>query len=404
MIFVAAVTQAATIGEYGAEGVYDANGDSGGDSAQQPQAPEFQIGGALRFNYAIERYDSEQRKRGGDVSLDLFRLNISGEEQGIDFSAEYRWFSYQDVLHHGWAGFKVGDSAQLRVGVSQVPFGILPYAAHNYWFGIPFYVGLGDAYKFGGQYIRASGPWDLRMAFFKNPTQNDPSNNQRYGYDVVNHSECAEDDDPPDDDPPICSRESNQINLRLAYTLGKGSACPAELGASGQWGQLPNDDTQQTGSRWAAAGHLDVRCGRWNFQLQAARQVIDLDLDSTPAQGEGKSATFGGMAGTHQVASEASLGVVNVAYNFPVPWEHIDSLTCYNDFSVYLKDEPGFSNSQINTSGCAIGRGPLFIYADLVRGKNAPFVGEGEGEEYEPLGEGGAGWETRYNLNLGYYF
>ncbi|WP_200232709.1 hypothetical protein [Halorhodospira halochloris] len=374
---------------------------------------DFEIGGALRFNYAAQRSDGDQRDRGGDASLDLFRLNIEGEQQGIEFSAEYRWYTNQDVLHHGWAGFGAGEHGQVRVGVSQVPFGILPYAAHNYWFGIPFYVGLGDAYKLGAQYIRENGPWDLRLAFYKNPVENDPGNLERYGFDLVNHAGCADNDDNAASDngsgdndngsgeSQDCTRESNQANLRLAYTLDEGGSCPVELGLSGQWGMVPNSETGEDGSRWAGAAHLDMRCGRWGVQLQAGRQVIDVDLDSTDGDGEEDTVTFGGMDGKYQVASKANLGVLNIAYNFPVPWENIDSLTCYNDFSIYHKDESDYSNSKINTTGCAIGRGPLFIYADVIRGKNAPFLGDSGAET---LGEGGAGWDTYYNLNLGYYF
>lgn len=371
------------------------------DFGQQLQAERpFEIGGALRFNYSAKRSDADQRDRGGDAVLELFRFNIEGEQQGIDFSAEYRWYSYQDVLHHGWAGFAAGDDGQFRFGISQVPFGILPFAAHNYWFGIPHYVGLGDSYKLGAQYIYGSGPWDLRAAFFKNPAQADPDNYQRYGFDVVNHVACGG-VDADDDDAVVCTREANQANLRLAYTFGDGGFCPKEFGISGQWGQLPNAETGEKGSRWAAAAHMDVNCGRWNLQLQAGRQVID--LNSTQDVDYSDTATFGGFSGSHQVASEANLGVANIAYNFPVPWENLDSLTCYNDFSIYDKDKPGFSDSMINTSGCSLSRGPLFIYADVIRAQNAPFLGSA-GEGIETLGKGNAGWDTLYNLNLGYYF
>ncbi|MFB6358677.1 MAG: hypothetical protein ABEJ96_06675 [Thiohalorhabdaceae bacterium] len=83
-----------------------------------------------------------------------------------------------------------------------------------------------------------------------------------------------------------------------------------------------------------------------------------------------------------------------------MPWPSIDLITCYNDFSVYAKDEAGFRDTTINTTGCAVGAGPLFVYADVINAENAPYFSRSE----DHLGQGGSGWDTRFNLNLGYYF
>jgi hypothetical protein len=118
-----------------------------------------------------------------------------------------------------------------------------------------------------------------------------------------------------------------------------------------------------------------------------------------PADVQGDTVAFGALADSYEVARRADLGVVNLAYNFPVPWQRIDVLTCYNDFSIYAKDAAGFQDSRINTTGCAVGAGPLFVYADYIRAESAPYF-----DATEPLGAGESGWDTRYNLNLGYYF
>jgi len=360
--------------------------------AKEPEAEEapIQVGGALRFNYGINDFQGEARKRGGDAGLELFRLNVDGAKKGFLFSAEYRWYPYQDVLHHGWAGYDFDDGGKVEVGVTKVPFGLLPYAAHNYWFGIPYYVGLGDDYDLGAKYVWKPGPWDLQVAFFKNPEVSSATSVERYAFDVV------EADLNGDGTLDSRNRETNQANLRLAYTVGKDGACPTELGLSGQWGQLYNSATGDFGRRWAAAAHMDLRCGRWNLQLEGGRQVME---PAGPAGADERTVAFGALAGAYGVASEATLAVANLAYNFPAPWSRIDVLTCYNDYSVYLKDESGFRDSQINTTGCAVGAGPVFVYADLIRARNAPYFSAAD-----PLGRGEAGWDTRFNLNLGYYF
>jgi len=358
--------------------------------AEEAEAPPFTIGGALRFNYAVSDFGEQVRDRGGDVGLELFRLNVDGAKNGFLFSAEYRWYPYQDVLHHGWAGIDFDDGGQLQVGVTQVPFGLLPYAAHNYWFGIPYYVGLADDYDFGAKYLWRPGAWDVQLAFFKNPEVSNAASLERYAFDVV------EADTDGDGNLDSRNRETNQANLRLAYTLGKDGFCPTELGVSGQAGQLYNSATGDHGSRWAAAAHMDLRCGRWNLQLQGGRQVLN---PASPSGVDERTVTFGALASAYPVASEANLVVANLAYNFPAPWERIDVLTCYNDFSMYLKDESGFEDSAINTTGCAVGAGPLFIYADVIQAENAPYF-----DAATPLGQGETGWDTRFNLNLGYYF
>ncbi|MFB6358676.1 MAG: hypothetical protein ABEJ96_06670, partial [Thiohalorhabdaceae bacterium] len=195
---------------------------------------------------------------------------------------------------------------QLQVGVTQVPFGLLPYAAHNYWFGVPYYVGLADDYDLGAKYLWKPGAWDVQLALFKNPEVSNAASTERYGFDVV-ESGC----DPSAGNTANCNRETNQANLRAAYTLGKDGFCPAEVGASGQWGQLHNSATGDFGSRWAAAAHMDLRCGRWNVQLEAGRQVLD---PAGPAGANEATVTFGALATPYKVASEANFAVANLAY------------------------------------------------------------------------------------------
>ncbi len=192
------------------------------------------------------------------------------------------------------------------------------------------------------------------------------------------------------------NEESNRGNVRVAYTFGAGTGCRNEVGASGQWGQIYNGDTDENGRQWAAAAHLDSRCGRWNLQLQGARYDFDLE---TPAGVADDVVRLGAFETSYDIAAEATLLVANLAYNFDVPWTRIDSVTCYNDYSRLLKDEDAFEDSQLNTLGCAIGMGPIFAYVDMVLASNMVFFGDGSlagGDDDE--------WRTRFNVNVGYYW
>lgn len=346
-------------------------------------SPGVTVGGALRFNVVYrDDVEASEGKR-GESGLDVFRLNIDGELNNVLISAEYRFYSYMNTIHHGWIGYQFEDDSQIQFGINQVPFGILPYASHNAWYGVPYYVGLADDYDMGVKYLRQDGPWSTHLAFYKNEELNDATNPDRYSYDLVREGDQQ-------------NEEVNQVNGRVAYTFGLGGSCETEVGASVEAGQIYNSVTDDRGERTAAAVHLDSRCGRWNLQLQGASYEYDAEdpvgVDDTVVQ-------LGAFGGTYEIASDADIWVANLAYNFSSPWKQIDSITCYNDYSRLNKDLDGAGDSQINTIGCAIGSGPLFTYVDYILAKNMPFFGGGS------LGYGGDDdWESRLNINIGYYW
>lgn len=347
------------------------------------QEDEIKLGGALRFNVIYrDEVDSSEGRR-GEGGLDVFRLNVDGEMDNILISAEYRFYPYMNTIHHGWVGYEFADQSQLQLGIHQVPFGILPYASHNAWYGVPYYVGLADDYDMGIKYTRDDGPWNTQIAFYKNAELNDASNPDRYSYDLVTAGEQQ-------------NEEANQINARLAYTLGQSTSCETELGLSYELGQVFNTITDKRGQHRAAMVHLDSRCGRWNYQLQAGSYDYQ---PKNPATVSNDAVQLGAFAGTYLIDADADVLVANIAYNFAPPWQFIDSLTCYNDYSRLYKSVSNATDSQINTLGCAIGSGPLFTYVDYILARNMPFFGQGT------LAAGGEDdWQGRFNINVGYYW
>lgn len=350
---------------------------------EAPAERPFHVGGALRFNYFWKDYDTDSEAKRGDLGLDLFRVNVDGESDGVQVSAEYRFYPYMDALHHGWIGFRPSASDRVQVGVSKVPFGLLPYAAHSYWFGMPYYLGLADDYDAGVKYRRNDGPWQTQVAFFKNDELGDGSDLDRISYDAAAVGTAR-------------NEETNSVAARLAYTVNPGGECSHELGLSGQGGELYNLDTERTGDRWAAALHLDSRCGRWNGQLELGRYRYNPEH---PAGVGDRTVTLGGFAASHAVAAEGTFAVANLAYNVPVEGPRLKLLTCYNDFSVLDKEPERFDNSYLNTTGCVAQIGPTYTYLDLIHGRNALYLGEGS-----LAGGGSDDWERRLNINIGYYW
>lgn len=354
-------------------------------AAIEPETPstDIDVGGALRYNLVHRDFVDASGGKRGESGFDLFRVNVDGELNNIIISAEYRHYAFMQTIRYGWLGYQFADDSQIQMGINQVPFGLLPYASHNAWFGVPYYVGLADDYDMGVKYKREDGPWSSQVAFYKNEELNDASDPDRYSIDILRAGNQQ-------------NEEVNQFNARLAYTLGVGSGCETELGGSAKLSELYNSTTDRRGDQWAGSLHVDSRCGRWNFQLQGVRYHYN---PANPPGVRSDAVRVGAFGGSYDIASEADILVANVAYNFKPPARFIDQLTCYNDYSRLYKDIDGSVDSEINTLGCAIGSGPLFTYVDYIFARNMAFFGSGSmaagGEEK---------WRGRFNVNIGFYW
>lgn len=350
------------------------------------EKPELKIGGALRFNYVLTDFNDDNNDRGGDMVFDIFRINVDASYKNVLLSAEYRWYSYMNVIHHGWVGYKFSDTTQAQAGVTKVPFGILPFASHSYWFGETYYLGLEDDYDMGVKYVYDDTPWNLQLAFFKNGDWGDPTDLNRYSVDVV----VADDQE---------NEETNQVNARLAYKFKHGTFGSTELGASGMWGQLYNRTTEDSGDHWAAAAHLDGYYGGWNLMLEAVRYEYNPENQAGVSDA---TILLGSYGSTFLTAAKGTVYVANLAYKWDVDWGPVSDLTFYNDYSILVKDEDGFPDTQLNTAGCMLHIGPVYTYIDFIFGKNAVFLGAGDTAQAQSTAD--QDWNFRFNVNVGYYF
>jgi len=346
----------------------------------------LEIGGALRVNYAYLNFDDHSESKEGDLTFELFRIDANHSYESLLLSAQYRWYGYMDVVHHAWIGYEFADTLQAQLGVTQVPFGLLPYASHNWWFGLPFYVGLEDDYDMGLKLIASKSPWEVQLAFFKNGEWGSASKTERYSIDIVRALEEE-------------NEEANQLNARLAYRIEGGKLAGSEIGVSGQVGELYNATTDECGSHWAAAAHLNGKCGPFGLMLEAARYEYDPE---NPPGVDDTTVVMGGYADAYRVAAKGNAYQVNLSYELPVQWGPVSMLTFYNDYGILDKDEQSFQDSQSDTIGCMLSAGDLYVLIDVIMGKNMVWLGGGD----DPMasGEDDAEWHTRFNVNFGYYF
>jgi hypothetical protein len=392
-----------TEGEENSEKSEEADDREGDPPAadEEPQKPELHVGGALRINAFYKSWDQENKDLGGDLAFDTFRINVDGGYKGIGVSAEYRFYQGYNMLHHGYFDYVFKDSTALMVGVSQVPFGLLPYASHNWFFNITYYLGLEDDYDLGVKVVLPGKNLNLAFAFYKTDEGSftgDSIDSARYSYDVVHTDEnelgyagvLG----------PRTNSEVNQFNGRAAYTLRHGGRSSTELGVSAMYGGLYNSTTTETGRHWAGALHLNGNYGRFNVMLEMLQYGFEPE---NPVGQDDQFIVKGAYDAPYKVASEGSIYMANVAYTLPINSGPFDSITFYNDFSYLKKRNDAFTDTAQTVLGALVAAGKLYTYIDAAFGKNHPWIGPDYGRA---LAEGvsDAGWELRFNINIGYYF
>lgn len=397
-------------------------------SVEEEDEPVLRIGGALRFNYQFRDWSQFHKDQGGAFTFDTWRINVDAQAKGILMSMEYRFYSGFSMFHHGWVGYNITPQTQVQLGINQVPFGLLPYASHSWWFQTGYYVGLEDDYDMGIKLLHKTEKWDLAIAFYKEaePVLTGSSlASARYSYDVVptlpaNIPQIITRGTPGTaEDSVITSlpvsgqnREVNQLNIRGAYRVTP----DIELGISLQAGGIYNQEAadfgvDEMGSHYAAAVHLNATFNRFNLLAEYAH--YEYNLPDMPNQTE-DAVVMGAYDLPYFVASEASLYLVGLSYRLNVEWGPVSSLTFYDNYSYMDKANGDFVDTQQHTLGCLVSAGQLFTYIDIASGRNHPWLGPFEENWTQSLAAGSLGsdgslntdpeWHTRVNINIGYYF
>jgi hypothetical protein len=314
---------------------------------------------------------------------------------------EYRFYAGYNMLHHGYAGYTFDNETEVQVGVHRKPLGLLPYASHNWFFDISYYLGMEDDYDAGVKVILPPGALDIQLAFYKNDEGSytgSSIDSARYSYDVV-RSDASELGGAGVVEPRT-NEETNQLNARLAYTVAHGALGSTEFGLSGEYGGLYNHTTMKMGRHWAAAVHANGNYGRFNVMFEAL--AYGFRPENPPGQDD-RFIVMGAYDAPYKVAAEGSIFIANVAYQLPVERGPIETLTFYNDYSYLRKKEADFADSQQNVTGMLLSAGYLVTYFDFALGKNHPWLGP---DYSNALAQGNSGpaWNWRFNINIGLYY
>lgn len=367
---------------------------SASEKEKEEAAEGIRIGGAVRVNYNFQDWQENDKERFGEFDFDTFRFNLDGEIKDFILSAEYRFYPQDDwhAPHHAWVGYNFTENLQGQIGIHQVPFGLQPYASHNFWFSGAYYVGLEDDYDLGVKFLYNPEPWGLAVAFYKNEELGNAGDAGRYSVDVIDNADGGFAGAQS-----AGNEESNQFNLRLTRNFSHGDQGTTELGISGQWGQLYNSVTEDNGDHWAAAVHMNGDYGRWNVQLMYAAYGYNPE---NPDGFDDDIITMGAYSYSWGAPARGQIGIANIAYSLPVNWGPVDSLTFYSDNTIIEPQDSRFDSIWQNVLGCLVAAGPFYTYVDIISGEDMIFMGG------DMVGDSDAssGRNTRLNINFGYYF
>jgi len=359
-------------------------------------AQEFDVGGAVRYNYRSEFYESDNMPTDNYFTFDTWRLNVDGSAGGIDISFEYRFYPTFDThfIHHGYFGYAFNDDLYMELGVTQVPFGITTYASHSWWFQSPYYVGLEDDYDMGVNFdYTGIENMKISFAYFRQAEPQGPGYGSlngagRYSYDIIGGTSSNGNS--------MSIMELNNFNGRVAYNVNEN----IELGVSAQLGQTYNSALDESEWTNAFAGHIVANYGNLNFK----GEVVTYDYTSVDDQGqESETVSMGAYASPYPVASEATMYVAGLAYTIPVEIGPISSIQPYVDYTFTDKSNDDFYDTQQLVPGMLITAGNIYTYVDMPFGKNHPWLTDSFGTG---LGQGvqDADWNYNLNINIGYYF
>jgi hypothetical protein len=367
------------------------------------------IGGAIRFNYIHKGWQPEKPR--GFVGLDTARLDVGYDDGTRIASAQYRYNRYptgqggyrQHFLHHGWAGLRFADRAEVHAGVDKVPFGLLPFASNNFYQSIAFYTGFEDKYDAGITYASAPGRLEWQLAFFPRDGgsygggDNTAPASNRYSYNIVR------DDDEHGYGTGQRDSERNTLVGRLAWHPE--ANVKQELGVSLLTGDIRSGEGKDT-RRNAFAIHYRAAPGPVTVMLQAVRYRYRTSHPATQTFGGLDANSFvmvGGFGYPYPVAARGDIFIANVSRDIAGRLGPFSGFKVYNDYSALHKRVGNYGRSVQNVTGVSFAAGKWAFQADLMMGRHHPYLSPDFGGLASPSGQYGR-WARRINLQAGFYF
>lgn len=375
----------------GQEGETVENGLSttGKETEKKEEKFKLKAGGALRYNYNCSSWKPNQKKRGGDFGFEVFRLNVEASYKKMELHIDQRFYAAGfggAFLKYGWFQYNINTNSHLKLGLIPAYFGTQQFNSHSWFFQLPFYLGFEDDHDMGISYDFENEKVQLDIGYYKNAetlsfADNSPISDARYNYDFSGRN-----------------KEINQLNVRFNYKFGPDKI--HKIGTSFQYGGIWNIDTEDIGNHVALGLHYQLASGPWSIKTQA------LIYNNSPVNTDGESREVIEMTAygaPYNTAAEAAIYTFGIAYTVPVKWGMISSLQFYNDYAYMDKKVSNWEDTQMNITGILLSANPLYVYFDFAMGKHQPWLGP-QWTDALTTGDENNGWESRFNVNFGYYY
>lgn len=355
--------------------------------------------------------------RKGTLEFDTIRLGFTYDDGTLLASGRERYYHYSSrqtgasegasmlMNEYLWAGIRFADKSELHVGQNLMPFGILRFAANNFFESMAYYAGYEDVFSMGIKYSRKDGGLSTMVGFYPtdggsllgatdNKSVLDGNDSLRYS----NHLMSA-----------YGREEKNTLVGRLAYDLGA-VAGQSEIGASVLSGQVSATDASlSSGTRNAYAVHYTGNFGPFGVKLE----TIGYD---NKFSGNGSIAgnwwgacnkdcvIIGSYGFTNRMAAKGNIDVISLSYKIPGSIGPFSNFRLYNDWSQLRKSASNYSNSMQNVLGLEFGTGGWWIMLDVAHAKNQPYLSPVFGSALAAGGASGHSSGNRFNASIGYYF
>lgn len=359
----------------------------------------LKFGGSIRFNTIVKNFEKSEKTLDISALFDVFMLTADAHKAGFDLSLQYRFYpeSKTHFFRHAYIGYKIDEAWYAKLGIIQKPFGIAGYASHNWFFQLPYYLGLEDRHAIGMGITNTLNKWTFDLAYFRQASPSGPIKgedssvgNGRYSYAIINTTGIVNGDIV---DANI--RELDQFNTRVRYQVTN----ELELGVSAQIGRIYNKtlDKSNWGINWAFHTVYDYK--NWNFK----GEIVGYNYNSRSDLGNKLDAVqMAAYGSAYDVASKGIIYVAGVSYTIPINNRFIQSISTYFDYAYLDKKIKDYSGTHHIVPGMMITTGPIYTYIDYAIGKNQPWFSS----SFSGLAKGSdnARWNGRFNINIGYYF
>lgn len=353
----------------------------------------FDLSGWLWFNYSIQPWRDTTLARYGNFEFNQLQLTGRASFGKFSMRFEIRFFTFMFILRQGWMQYAWKDNA-IQWGHLNVPWGRHVFSSHSWWFTLGWYATVEDDYDYGVRYIKDTDRYRVDVGYYFRDQIGFSDQAARWDSDLTPLGEQQ-------------NREVSSLAVRGVYKLPHRGGLRSEFGAVVQAGLLPNVATNEMGYRWLAQIMYNGSYNGWQPLVQATRHEFRPknpdEIDGVPVNDD--VVRVSQFAGYRDVAAKYWLMNFNLAKEIPFDRKYFNALVPYVEYSLFLKDAAALPDSQLVTVGLQVHLGPIWLWLDLLTGKNATYLNDSLANSALATGANRADrWEHQTNLQIQYYF